>query len=100
MAEYKVYNQIVQHIHLLLKVLDIAKERGLDNPKDRLIYRDSTGQKTRIMSCTIEEIEKLLKLDIKMVIRCNKSIKEDFFRECKYLSQDEKDSILLIKKNN
>ena len=49
---------------------------------------------------TIKEIEKIVNREIQKVININDKIKAELIREDRNLSKEERDKLLLIKKNN
>ena len=94
------YNQSIEHIFSLIKVLDMATNKGLTNPKDNITYTEYRGNEKIRMYGTREEIELFLDFRIDIIIRLNTKFRKDFLREDRRLSQNEKDKMLRIKKNN
>ena len=78
----------------------MATNKGLTKPTDKIVYKDFRENKKIRLSGTRKLIEMFLDLRIDTIISLNTSLKEDFLRESSCLSENEKDKLLRIKKNN
>ena len=94
------YNNSMEQIFHILKALDIAASKGLIKRTDRINCTYLIIKQEYIFSSTRESLEKLLETKIKFVTLINTYSKADFIREDSYLSKEEKDKKLAVKKKN
>ena len=100
MDELDNYNQSIEQIFILIKVRDIATNKGLTKPKDVIVYKDWRGNKKIRLCATRKKIEMFLNLRIDIILFLNTKFKKYFLHESSCISENEKDKILRIKKNN